>query len=305
MEIRNVVIIGSGPAGLTAALYAARANLAPLVFTGSKPYGQLMLTTDVENFPGFPEGILGPDLMDKFAKQAQRFGAELVLDDVTEVNFKKKPFVVKTASGEFRAKSIIIATGADTNWLGLESEQKLIGKGVSSCAPCDAYFFRDKKVIVIGGGDSAMEEALTLTKFASSVTIVHRRDEFRASKIMLDRAKSNFKISFLTNTVVEKVLGDQKVQGVMLKNVESGKTTKFKCDGMFLAIGHTPNTKIFAGQLDLDQKGYLAVLDHTKTNIEGVFAAGDVHDHHYRQAVTASAFGCMAAMDVEKWLESK
>ena len=304
-ETRNLIILGSGPAGLTAGLYAARADLKPLILGGSKPYGQLMLTTDVENYPGFPEGIQGPELMDKFSKQAVKFGAEIILEDVTEVNFKKSPFTVKTASNSYLSKAVIVATGADTNWLGLESEQRLIGRGVSSCAPCDAYFFRDKKVIVVGGGDSAMEEALTLSKFATKVTVIHRREEFRASKIMLDRAKNNSKINFLTNTVVEEVLGKDKVEGVNLKNVVTGKIEKFGCDGVFVAIGHSPNTIIFENQLDLDEKRYLKVKGHTLTNIEGVFAAGDVHDHHYRQAITAAAFGCMAAMDSEKWLESR
>ncbi|HEY5600538.1 MAG TPA: thioredoxin-disulfide reductase [Patescibacteria group bacterium] len=304
-ETRNLIILGSGPAGLTAGLYAARADLKPLILGGSKPYGQLMLTTDVENYPGFPEGIQGPELMDKFSKQAVKFGAEIILEDVMEVNFKKSPFTVKTASNSYLSKAVIVATGADTNWLGLESEQRLIGRGVSSCAPCDAYFFRDKKVIVVGGGDSAMEEALTLSKFATKVTVIHRREEFRASKIMLDRAKNNSKINFLTNTVVEEVLGKDKVEGVNLKNVVTGKIEKFGCDGVFVAIGHSPNTIIFENQLDLDEKRYLKVKGHTLTNIEGVFAAGDVHDHHYRQAITAAAFGCMAAMDSEKWLESR
>jgi len=304
-ETRNLIILGSGPAGLTAGLYAARADLKPLILGGSKPYGQLMLTTDVENYPGFPEGVQGPELMDKFSKQAVKFGAEIILEDVMEVNFKKSPFTVKTASNSYLSKAVIVATGADTNWLGLESEQRLIGRGVSSCAPCDAYFFRDKKVIVVGGGDSAMEEALTLSKFATKVTVIHRREEFRASKIMLDRAKNNSKINFLTNTVVEEVLGKDKVEGVNLKNVVTGKIEKFGCDGVFVAIGHSPNTIIFENQLDLDEKRYLKVKGHTLTNIEGVFAAGDVHDHHYRQAITAAAFGCMAAMDSEKWLESR
>lgn len=332
MEVRNVVIIGSGPAGLTAALYCARADLKPLVLAGVKWGGQLMLTTEVENYPGFVEGILGPDLMKKFRDQAERFGAEIKNVDVTGVDFKKRPFEVfigsppPQGSGKvFRAKSIIIATGAETNWLGLPNEQKLIGRGISSCAPCDAFFFRDKKVIVVGGGDSAMEEALFLTKFASEVTIVHRRDEFRASKIMADRAKANPKISFLLNSVVVDVLGEEKVTGVKIKNVKDNKESEMLIDGIFVAIGHSPMTKVFEGQVELDDKGYIVKQIHlrgegsshlggvsgglgafkTLTSVEGVFVVGDVHDYHFKQAVTAAGYGCMAALEVEKWLETQ
>lgn len=313
-EVRNVVIIGSGPAGLTAALYTARANLKPLVFSGGGKWGgQLMLTTGVENYPGFPEGILGPDLMQKFRDQAERFEAEVVDEEVTGVDFKSQPFTIKVGEKTYSTKSVIIASGAETNWLGLESEQRLIGHGVSSCAPCDAFFFKDKKVVVIGGGDSAMEEASTLSKFATSVTIIHRRDEFRASKIMIDRAQKNPKISFITNTVVEDVVGDDKVTGVKLKNVANGTETQMVTDGVFLAIGHTPSTKIFDGQIELDKKGYVVKKPAMKesgtfkmmTSREGVFVAGDVHDYHYKQAVTAAGFGCQAALETERWLEAK
>lgn len=302
-KIFDVIIFGSGPAALTAALYTSRANLKPLVIAGSKWGGQLMLTTDVENFPGFPEGILGPELMEKMRSQAERFGAEFTAVDVTKVDFSKKPFAVFVNNQKFFGKSVIIATGAQARWLEVPGEQKLIGRGVSSCAPCDAPFFRDKNVIVVGGGDSAMEEALALTKFAKAITIVHRRDELRASKIMLDRAKKHPKIDFIINTVVIEVLGGDKVTGVKLKNVKTGQEKTFACDGVFVAIGHIPATTLFAGQIDLDEKGYIKVSDYVKTNVEGVYAAGDVHDWHYRQVVTAAAFGCMAAMDVEKWLE--
>ncbi len=319
-DVRNVIIIGSGPAGFTAALYSARANLKPLVFTGGGKWGgQLMLTTDVENYPGFPEGILGPDLMKKFRDQAERFEAEIIDEEVSEVDFKSEPFTVRAGSEEYKSKSVIIASGAETNWLGLPNEQRLIGHGVSSCAPCDAFFFKDKKVVVIGGGDSAMEEALTLTKFATDVTIIHRRDEFRASKIMLDRAKKNQKISFITNTIVTDVLGQDKVSGVKIKNVKDGKEQELVIDGMFLAIGHSPTTKIFEGQIELDEKGYVKKMIKGNpstssgpadaygmmTSKEGVFVAGDVHDYHYKQAVTAAGFGCQAALEAERWLESR
>lgn len=311
-EIRNVIIIGSGPAALTAALYNARANLAPLVFAGSKWGGQLMLTTDVENYPGFVEGILGPELMKKFRDQAERFGAEVINDDVTAVDFKKRPFFIKTASKEYKSKSVIIATGAETNWLGLKNEQRLIGRGISSCAPCDAFFFRDKKVIVVGGGDSAMEEALTLTKFATEVTIIHRREEFRASKIMLDRAQKNEKIKWITNTEVVDVLGESKVEGVKIKNNQTNKEEEMPIDGMFVAIGHHPVTEFLKGQIELDEKGFVVKKKigdgpgafKMATSVEGIFVAGDVHDYHYRQAVTAAGFGCAAALEAERWLEA-
>ena len=312
--VRKVIIIGSGPAGFTAALYAARANLKPLVFAGIKWGGQLMLTTDVENYPGFVEGILGPKLMENFRHQAERFGAEILAEDVTAVDFKSRPFSVSAGAKTYKSQAVIIATGAETNWLGLPNEQKLIGRGVSSCAPCDAWFFKDKKVVVVGGGDSAMEEALTLTKFASEVSVIHRRDEFRASKIMIDRAKKNGKISFILNSVVVDVLGKDKVEGVKIKNVGDNSEKELAIDGMFVAIGHSPLTKIFEGQVALDKKGYVvkkpllgegSARYNMMTSVEGVFVAGDVHDYHYRQAVTAAGFGCMAAMEAEKWLEAQ
>ena len=317
-NVRNVIIIGSGPAGLTAALYLSRANLKPLLIAGSKWGGQLMLTTDVENYPGFPKGIQGPDLMKNFRDQAERFGTEIMDSDVTTVDFKVRPFKVKVSDRSYLTKSVIIASGADTRWLGLPNEKRLIGKGVSSCAPCDAFFFKDKRVIVAGGGDSAMEEALTLTKFASDVKIVHRREAFRASKIMVDRAKANKKISFILNSEVVDVLGRDKVEGVKIKNNQENKTTDMAIDGLFLAIGHIPVTNLFQGQIDLDIKGY--VMRKAKihfgdpdapgnykmmTSTEGVFVAGDVHDYHYRQAVTAAGYGCMAALEVEKWVEAQ
>lgn len=319
-KVRNVIIIGSGPAALTAGLYTARASLKPLLFAGVPWGGQLMLTTEVENYPGFPEGILGPDLMKKFREQAERFGCEIIDEVATGVDFKNGPFKVYVgspspqSSGEvYKTKAVIIATGAETNWLGLDSEQRLIGKGISSCAPCDAFFFRDKKVIVVGGGDSAMEEALTLTKFASDVTIMHRRSEFRASKIMIDRARANKKISFILNSVVVEVLGKDKVEGVRLRDTKTGEEKEMVFDGIFVAIGHTPVTNIFKGQVELDEHGYVAKKTFGEgtgafkmmTSVEGVFVAGDVHDYHYRQAVTAAAFGCMAALEAEKWIESQ
>ena len=312
-KIRNIIIIGSGPAGLTAALYNARANLNPLVIAGVKWGGQLMLTTNVENYPGFPQGILGPDLMQKFRDQAGRFGAEILNVDVVSVNFKSRPFKIVADSKSYSTKSVIVAAGAETNWLNVPNEQRLIGKGVSSCAPCDAFFFKDKKVIIVGGGDSAMEEALTLTKFATSVAIVHRRDEFRASKIMLGRARANKKISFIINSQVVDVLGRDKVEGVKIKNVKDGKVKELPIDGMFLAIGQSPLTNIFKGQIGLDERGYVKRVPQgdgpgkfqMTTSVEGVFVAGDVHDYHYRQAVTAAGYGCSAALEAEKWLEAQ
>jgi len=302
----KVVIMGSGPAGLTAALYTARANLEPIVFEGLEAGGQLTLTTDVENFPGFPEGILGPELMDSMRKQAERFGAKCVLGEITEVDFSKKPFRIKTSNNELETDTFIISSGATAKMLGLESEKKLLGRGVSTCATCDGFFFRDQELVVVGGGDSAMEEATFLTKFASKVTIVHRREELRASKIMQDRAFKNEKIHFLWDSVVEEVLGDEKngVSGVRIKNIKTGKTSTVECQGMFVAIGHQPNTHLFEGQLDMDKDGYLITNDKTsETNIDGVFAAGDVQDKRYRQAITAAGSGCMAAMDAERYLE--
>lgn len=311
-DIKNVIIIGSGPAGFTAALYLSRANLSPLVFAGVKWGGQLMLTTDVENYPGFVEGIQGPELMEKFRKQAERFGAQILNDDVVSVDFSKSPFKLTAGSKDYFTKAVLVATGAETKWLGLANEQRLIGKGVSSCAPCDAFFFRDKKVVVVGGGDSAMEEALTLTKFATEVTIIHRRDEFRASKIMVDKAKANPKIKFILNSEIVDVLGKDKVEGVKIKNKE-GKEEDLVVDGMFLAIGHLPVTGIFKGQLELDEKDYIARKTvgegpqafKMMTSVEGVFVAGDVHDVSYKQAVTAAGYGCQAALEVERWIEAQ
>ena len=312
-DIRNVIIIGSGPAGFTAALYAARANLSPLVLAGVKWGGQLMLTTDVENYPGFPEGILGPDLMQLFRKQAERFGAQILNEDVTSVNLKVRPFAITAGAKTYESKSVIIATGAEAQWLNLKNEQRLIGRGVSSCAPCDAFFFKDKKVVVIGGGDSVMEEALTLTKFATEVVIIHRRDQFRASKIMFDRAKKNKKVSFLINSVVVDVLGKDKVEGVKVKDVKTGKEKDMAVDGMFLAIGHKPLSDVFKGQIELDEIGYVKRMPQgdspgkfqMTTSVEGVFVAGDIHDYHFRQAVTAAGYGSMAALEAEKWIEAQ
>ncbi len=305
-NIHNTVIIGSGPAGLTAALYTARAELKPVVVAGLTPGGQLMLTTEVENFPGFPKGILGPALMDNMIKQVERFGAQMLYDNVTSVDFSKQPFVLKTEKQELLAKSVIIATGAEAKWLGLPNEQRLRGKGVSACATCDGFFFKEKEVVVVGGGDSAMEEANFLTKFAKHVTIIHRRNEFKASKIMLARSKANQKISFITKAEVIDVLGDSTVSGVTIKHNDSGKIENLAAQGYFAAIGHVPATKIFkdAG-VETDQKGYIVVKDNTQTNIPGVFVAGDVDDFRYRQAVTAAGMGCMAALDVEKYLANQ
>ncbi len=300
----KLVIIGSGPAGLTAALYAARADLNPIVFEGLVAGGQLMITTDVENYPGFPDGILGPELMDQFRKQAERFGTRLHQVDVTEVDFSTRPFRINVGADEYTADAVIIATGASATWLGVPGEEKLTGKGVSACATCDGFFFRDKELIVVGGGDTAMEEALFLTKFASKVTVVHRRDELRASKIMAARAEANDKIEMRWNSIVTEIHGDDLVSGVTLEDTVTGESSEMAIDGVFVAIGHKPTTNLFVDKLDLDENGYLIIADSggTRTSVEGVFAAGDVADHIYRQAVTAAGTGCMAAIDAERWL---
>ena len=304
--MHNVIIIGSGCAGLTAAIYAARANLKPLVIDGYEPGGQLTLTTMVENYPGFSEGILGPDLIENMRKQAQRFGAEFRSGAVSDVDLRRRPFKMTAGKETFETKTLIVAAGASARLLGLESEKKLMGHGVSTCATCDGYFFRGKEVIVVGGGDSAMEEGTFLTKFASRVTILHRRNEFRASKIMLERARANEKIRFLAPVVVEEVLDAAKgaVESVRVRNLATKEVSTLPAEGMFVEIGHDPNTKVFRGKLEMDAAGYLVTHEGTKTSVEGVFAAGDVQDHIYRQAVTAAGSGCMAAMDAEKFLEA-
>jgi thioredoxin reductase (NADPH) len=302
----KVIVIGSGPAGLTAAIYAARANLNPLVLEGTQPGGQLTITTEVENYPGFAEGITGPQLMDEMRKQATRFGATSKFETVTDVDFSKKPYTIKAESKEYTADSIIIATGASAKWLGIESEKKFMGFGVSACATCDGFFFKDKEIIVVGGGDSAMEEATFLTKFASKVYIVHRREGFRSSKIMLDKARKNEKIEFLLNKTVEEIKGEKSVSSVVLKDTKTGELSEMKIEGIFMAIGHIPNTQVFKDKIDADQSGYLKTEPgSTRTNIEGVFACGDVQDKIYRQAVTAAGSGCMAAIDAERYLESQ
>jgi thioredoxin reductase (NADPH) len=304
--LNDVIIIGSGCAGLTAAIYAGRANLSPLVIDGLEPGGQLSLTTMVENFPGFPDGILGPDLIENMRKQAQRFGAEFKAGAITEVDLSKRPFRITSGKDVYETRALIVASGATARMIGLESEKKLIGYGVSTCATCDGYFFRAKEIAVVGGGDSAMEEANFLSKFASRVYLLHRRPDFRASKIMIDRARANEKIRFVTPVVVEDISDVSKggVESLKLRNTQTNEITNLPVAGVFIAIGHEPTTKVFRGQLDMDENGYLLTHHGSKTNVEGVFAAGDVQDHHYRQAVTAAGSGCMAALDAEKFLEA-
>jgi thioredoxin reductase (NADPH) len=315
-QVRNVIIIGSGPAGLTAAVYTARANLAPLVIEGEpssssdQPGGQLMLTTEVENFPGFPEGVMGPELMLRFREQAARFGADIVTQKVARVDLSSRPFGVWVDDPDqpeptYQARSLIVATGARSLMLDLPGEERLIGHGLSTCATCDGFFFRDQEIAVVGGGDSAMEEATFLTKFASKVTVIHRRDELRASKIMQERAFKNDRIEFLWDSTVTELLGDTKVEGARVRNVKTGEESELALGGLFVAIGHRPNTDLFRGQLDMEDTGYLVTGPGTYTNVEGVFACGDVQDHVYRQAVTAAGSGCMAAIDAERWLESQ
>jgi thioredoxin reductase (NADPH) len=301
----KVLIIGSGPAGLTAAIYAARANLEPIVLAGVVPGGQLMITSDVENYPGFPDGILGPELMAKFREQAERFGTRIVDVDVERVDLSERPFRAWARGVEYRADAVIVATGASALWLGLESETRLRGRGVSACATCDGFFFRDKEIAVVGGGDTALEEATYLTRFATKVHLLHRREAFRASKIMLDRAIDHPKIEIHTNTAVEEVLGGTKVEGLRLRDTTTDAVRDVPMEGLFIAIGYRPNTEVFKEQLEVDEKGYLVVHDETGSKIEGVFIAGDVHDHRYRQAVTAAADGCKAAIDAERWLEAE
>jgi thioredoxin reductase (NADPH) len=301
----NVIIVGSGPAGLTAAIYAARANLEPIVLAGSAPGGQLMLTSDVENYPGFPEGIQGPELMNKMRDQAIRFGSRMVDVDIDRVDLGQRPFKLWARGTEYSAQSVIVSTGASALWLGLDSETRLRGRGVSACATCDGFFFRDREIAVVGGGDTAFEEATYLTRFASKVHLLHRRDAFKASKIMIDRARENPKIDIHTNVAVDEVLGDAKVEGVRLRDTASGATKELPLEGLFIAIGYRPNTEAFRDWLDVDEGGYLVVRDETNSKIDGVFIAGDVHDHRYRQAVTAAADGCKAAIDAERWLESQ
>ncbi len=302
--MERLIIIGSGPAGLTAAIYAARANLRPLVLAGGMYGGQLMLTTEVENYPGFPDGIMGPDLMIKFREQAERFGAQIENVDATGVDFSKRPLIVRTADAEYQAKSVIVATGASARWLGIPGEERLRGRGISTCATCDGAFFRDKHIVVVGGGDSAMEEALFLTRFGHKVTVIHRREGLRASKIMADRALANEKVEFIWNTVVERAIGEETLESLELHNVLDGRRYEFTADALFIAIGHDPNTEIFRGQLELDKAGYIQSADGVCTNVEGVFVAGDVYDIRYKQAITAAGLGCRAAMDAEKYLEA-
>jgi thioredoxin reductase (NADPH) len=302
-DVRELIIVGGGPAGYTAALYAARASLDPLVIEGFQWGGQLMITSDVENYPGYPEGVIGPKMMEDFRHQAERFGAEFVTDDVTKVDFSERPFRVWVGNDEYRAKAVVVATGASARWLGLDSEERLKGRGVSACATCDGAFFKEKHIYVVGGGDSAFEEALFLTRFGIRVTLVHRRDDFRASQIMVERARANDKIDFLTPYVVEEVLGDNFITGLRLRHSETGETREVAAGALFIAIGHDPNTKLFVDQLEHDENGYLITKPgSTETNVPGVFAVGDVQDHIYRQAITAAGSGCMGALDAERYL---
>ena len=301
----QTIIIGSGPAGLTAAVYAARAGMEPLVIEGLAAGGQLMLTTEVENYPGFPDGVMGPEMMDLFRKQAERFGTRFVSSAITQVDLSSRPFRVWVDSDEYSAETVIVSTGASAQWIGVPGEEKLRGHGVSSCATCDGFFFKEREIVVVGGGDSAMEEALFLTRFASRVTVVHRRDEFRASKIMADRVLHHPKITVRWNTVVDSILGDGSVTGVRLRDTITGAVSDLAVEGVFVAIGHTPNTALFTGQLDLDARGYLLTFKGTATSVPGVFGAGDVVDSTYRQAITAAGMGCQAAMDAERWLEAQ
>jgi thioredoxin reductase (NADPH) len=310
-DVRDVIIVGSGPAGLTSAIYTARANLRPLVIegqlssTGDQPGGQLMLTTEVENYPGFVDGIQGPELMANFRAQAARFGSEFITEKVTRVDLSVRPFVVEVGDVQYRGRTVIVSTGAKAKMLGLDNEIKLIGHGVSTCATCDGFFFKGETIAVVGGGDSALEEATFLTKFASKVYLIHRRDSLRASKIMQERAFKNERIEFVWDSVPVELLGDKMLEGVKVKNVKTGEETALEIAGLFVAIGHVPNTSLFVDQLDMDENGYLVTTTGTRTNVEGVFAAGDVADHTYRQAITAAGTGCMAAIDAERWLESQ
>jgi len=304
-DMLNVIILGSGPAGLTAAIYAARAALEPLVIAGSAPGGQLMLTSDVENYPGFPDGIQGPELMAAFRAQAERFGAHIMDVDIEKVDFSERPFRIWARGTEYRGQAVIVATGASALWLGIESETRLRGRGVSACATCDGFFFKDREIAVVGGGDTAFEEATYLTRFATKVHLLHRRDTFRASKIMVDRALAHPKIDVHPNVTVEEVVGSEKVRGLKLRDTQTGETSDLDVEGLFIAIGYEPNTAAFRDWLEVDEKGYLVVRDETRSKVDGVFIAGDVHDHRYRQAVTAAADGCKAAIDAERWLEAQ
>lgn len=305
MSVHDVVVIGSGPAGLTAALYAARASLSPLVFEGAASGGQLMLTTEVENYPGFPEGIMGPELMERFREQAQRFGADLRAADVEGIDLSSRPFTLSAGGEDFHARAVVVATGATARWLGLENESRLAGRGVSTCATCDGFFFRDKPIAVVGGGDSALEEALFLTRFATKVTVVHRRDELRASKIMSARALENPKIDFAWNSVVVDLVGQDKLEAAVLEDVVTGERSRLDVEGLFVAIGHTPTTDLVKGQVQLDDAGYVVTHGGTRTNVRGVWAAGDVQDREWRQAITAAGSGCAAAIDLERYLEAE